>query len=288
VTGRDSTTVSGTPPATATGGVMPQGTETGGTSALDRLERQFQALVLDGTQGFEDEVAGTERVPRAVRLAIYADAYRSRLAEVLENNFPMLARFLGQRQFDELARAYVARYRSRSFSVRWYGDSLEEMLAANDPWRGQPVLAELARWEWTMAHAFDAANADPASAAALSAHAPEAWGELTFAFQASVRLLSMATNAPPIWRALSREESPPPPAVENSARDWLIWRRGLETVFRSLETTEAGAIRVALAGEPFAAVCEAVAAQVGDDAAAIEAARLLATWLRDELISSAR
>lgn len=255
---------------------------------LERLERQFQSLVLERAPGFEHEIVGTERVPRAVRLAIYADAYRSRLAEVLENNFPMLARLLGQHQFDELAQLYIERHRSRSFSVRGYGDALAEMLVATDPYGARPVLAELACWEWAMAHAFDAANGTPANAAALAGHAPETWGDLSFAFQASVRLLSLATNAPMIWRALSREETPPQPLREDAPRHWIIWRRGLDTVYRSVDAAEARALKAAQAGEPFAVVCEEVAAVLGDDQAAVEAARLLACWLRDELINDVR
>lgn len=253
---------------------------------LDRLERDFQALVIERAPGFAAEIVGTGRVPRDVRLAIYFDAYRSRLAEVLENNFPMMARLLGKDQFGELARCYVEGHPSRRFSVRWYGDELDDFLAGFDPYARQPALAELARWEWSMAHAFDAAAGSPVGASDLSAYPPEKWGALCFTLVPSVQLLSLKTNAPLIWRALSYEQTPPEPAA--APRDWLIWRRDLETRFRSLEEREARALQAAQAGEPFASICEAVAGVVGAENAGTEAAHLLAQWLADELIDEIR
>ncbi len=255
---------------------------------LDRLQRDFQALVMERAPGFAAEIAGTTRVPREVRLAIYFDAYRSRLVEILENNFPMLARLLGERQFEEMARAYVESHPSRSFSARWYGDALSQFLATTSPWRGQPALAELATWEANIAHAFDAAEGSPFTAAELASRSPETWGELAFVWQPSVRLQVFATNAPLIWRALSREETPPAPAGEKPPRHWLTWRRGLETRYRSLDALESLALQGALGGETFAGVCETVAAEPGDEEAATAAARMLAQWLEDELIDDMR
>ncbi len=255
---------------------------------LDRLERDFQALVMERAPGFASDIVGTTRVPRAVRLAIYFDAYRSRLVEVLENNFPMLARLLGERQFDEMARVYVEGHPSHSFSARWYGDVLSQFLSTTSPWRGQPALAELASWESNMAHAFDAAEGSPFTAAELASRSPETWGELAFVLQPSVRLQAFSTNAPLIWRALSHEETPPAPAGEKPPRHWLTWRRGLETRYRSLDALESRALQLAQAGGTFAAVCETVAAQIGAETAATAAARMLAQWLQDELIDDMR
>ncbi len=256
--------------------------------SLARLESQFQARVLDGTPGVEREIVGTARVPTEVRLAIYGDAYRARLTEALQNNYPMLVRLLGDRQFGDLAQLYIDQHPSMHFSVRWFGHELGSVLAATDPYRGQPVLAELASWEWNMALAFDAADASPLRAATLAKHPPETWAGLSFSLQPSVRLLSLATNAPLVWRALSHEETPPAGAREETPREWLLWRRGLDTLYRSLSATEARALHAARAGESFATICEAVASEIGEDDAPTESARLLAGWLEEELLSDAR
>lgn len=254
--------------------------------SLGRLERDFQALVLDGTPGIERAIVGTTRVPIPTRLAIYSNAYRARLAEALESNYPMLAQLLGATQFGELARLCIDRQPSKHYSVRWFGERLPDLLAANDPYRDQPLLAELARWEWSMNCAFDAADMPGLTAASLAERSPEQWGGLRFTFHPSMRLLSLRTNAPAVWRALSRQETPPEGVQEETSRDWLLWRRKLDTLYRSLSVAEARALQAASSGESFAAVCDILAAEMGEEVAAVEAAKLLARWLEDELLSA--
>lgn len=252
---------------------------------LGNLERDFQALVLNGTPGIERAVVGTARVPVETRLAIYSNAYRARLTEALEHNYPKLAQLLGARQFAELALLCIAEHPSSHYSVRWFGERLSELLASTSPYREQPLLTELARWEWSMTLAFDAADVDVVTAAKLADYAPEAWGELVFVLHPSVQLLSLHTNAPLVWSALSRDEAPPPGVREATARDWLVWRRGLDTLYRSLSAAEGRALEAARGRTNFAAICEVLAAELGEDSAALEAAKLLARWLQDGLVS---
>lgn len=253
---------------------------------LGDLERDFQAHVIDGVPGIEQSIVGTARVPVATRLAIYADAYRARLTEALEHNYPQLAQLLGARQFGEMARLCIDRYPSTHYSLRWFGERLEAFLSATTPYRERPFLAELARWEWSMTLAFDAADANALPRSALTARPPEQWGGLGFTFHPSMQLLSLDTNAALVWRALSRDEPPPEGTAPTTPCDWLLWRRGLQTLYRSLDTVEARALRAARSGATFAAICELLAGEMGEDRAALEAARLLARWLDEELVSS--
>lgn len=253
---------------------------------LSGLERDFQALVIDGTPGIERALVGTARVPVATRLEIYSNAYRARLTEALENNYPRLAQLLGERQFGELALLCIDRHPSMHYSVRWFGEHLPDLLAGTGPYREQPLLAELARWEWSMTLAFDAADVSVLTAAKLAERPPERWSELAFVFHPSMQLLSLNTNAPVVWRALSRDEPPPEGVHEATARDWLVWRRGLDTLYRSVSAAEARALEAARASATFAAVCEILAGELGEDSAPLEAAKLLARWLEDELVSA--
>lgn len=253
---------------------------------LDRLERDFQALVLVGTEGIERAVVGTTQVPVTTRLAIYSNAYRSRLTEALEHNYPMLAQLLGARQFGELAWRCIDRYPSSHYSIRWFGERLPDLLAAEDPYSDQPLLTELARWEWSMASAFDAADAPVLPAAEVAQRSPGQWGGLRFEFHPSMHLLTLRTNAPAVWRALSRNESPPEGVRQQVAQVWLLWRRRLDTLYRSLSAVEARALESARNGGTFATVCDVLAAELGEDSAALEAARFLALWLEAELLSA--
>jgi hypothetical protein len=261
--------------------------------SLAELQQRFQTFILDGTQGIERSVVGTKRVPVDTRLSIYSNAYRARLAEALESNYPVLAKLLGEGQFNDLAQAYAQRHRSAHFSIRWYGDRLAALLEAQEPYRQQPLLADLARWEWNMTLAFDAADAAPLQKKHLAELSAGAWAGLCFKPHPSLRLLCLGSDAPVVWRALNRDEAPPPESLgacatvgtETEKSHWVIWRRGLDTFFRSLDPLEAAALQAAARGDSFGAICEGLAETLEEQAAAARAAALLARWLEDEMLA---
>jgi hypothetical protein len=254
-------------------------------TGLARLEEQFQAFVLEQAPGIERGIVGTERVPVATRLGIYADAYRARLTEALQSNYPVLHQLLGDDQFNDLSLAYQQLHRSGHYSIRWYGDRLEELMRSASPYRERAALAELAAWEWRMTLAFDAADMPTLGREALAGVQPETWAELRFALHPSVHVLALRTNAPVVWRALSRNETPP--ALDDTAgsQAWLIWRRGLETFYRSTEPSEERSLAAIAKGHKFGDMCVLLADELGEEAGIAHAAQLLARWLEDGLIT---
>ena len=69
---------------------------------------------------------------------------------------------------DRQAAEYVRTHDSPYCSIRYYGDELPELLAEHSEYAAAPVLADLARWEWTMTDVFDAADATALTHAELS------------------------------------------------------------------------------------------------------------------------
>ncbi len=130
----------------------------------------------------------------------------------------MLHAVLGDEEFAALGAAFVAAQPSVHRSIRWYGGELAQFLARRPPYAEQPIFAELALLEWTLAEVFDAADADPKPRAALSAIDPSAWGELRFAFHPSLRRLHLEWNTAAVWQAMSREEAPPGSGVRRAPR----------------------------------------------------------------------
>ena len=82
---------------------------------LDTIENDFQSFLLTGRADIEARVVGTQRVPIATRLAIYGDAYRSRLIETLEGHYPALLALIGAEHFAALGGAYV---QAHDFNLR--------------------------------------------------------------------------------------------------------------------------------------------------------------------------
>jgi hypothetical protein len=256
-------------------------------SALSRIQCDFQDYLLRGNTVVEKHVLGTARVPVARRLAIYAGAYRSRLADALAANFPALAKLLGEADFRTLADEYVRAHDSPFFSIRYYGDALAQFLTARENYAAAPVLAELARWEWAMTSAFDAADVTPLAHEALARLPPSQWAQLRFALHPSIQRLTLRWNVPQLWQALTDDSERPAASLAAEPLEWLVWRQQLSTYFRSLPRTEAAALDGALRGWPFGELCELLCTELGDAAAPAQAASLLRGWVAAGLIVSA-
>lgn len=254
---------------------------------LGRLQSDFQDYLLRGGQAIAAQLRGSARVPVETRLAIYGNAYRLRLAEALGNNYPALAKLLGDEDFGALAEAYLREHDSPYFSIRYYGDALADFLARHPDYVAAPVLAELARWEWAMTSAFDAADAATLSHTALSRLPPAQWAQLRFTFHPSLARLTLWWNVPQLWQALGEDGERPALELAPQGVEWLIWRRELSTYYRSLGATEAQALDAARRGWPFGELCELLCDTVGESAAAVEAATLLRGWVDSGLISAA-
>jgi hypothetical protein len=232
-------------------------------------------------------VVGTTRVPVETRLGIYGGAYRARLVEALEASFPVLAELLGESDFRILAEKYTYAYESTFFSIRYYGDQMAAFLAADAEYAKAPILTELARWEWAMADAFDAADAAPVDTDAIAQIAPEDWATLRFDWSPSVRVLELEWNVPEIWKAVtergaSDSAATPDPRLEPAS--WLIWRRDLQIYFRELSPEEATAIAGSRAGQTFGELCVALCEHLDETEAAGQAAGFLRGWVQSGLI----
>ena len=255
---------------------------------LTRLQDDFQALLLGAASDIESHVVGTARVPIATRLGIYGDGYCLRLIEALQANYPVLAKLLDEADFAALGRAYVRAHDSRFPSIRHYGADMPEFLATQPGYADAPVLAELARWEWTMTEVFDAADAEPIAVAALAAVRPERWAELRFDFHPSLRQLALHWNVPQIWKALGDDAERPQVEVQEAAAHWVLWRQDLQTYFRSLSAAEAEALTLARSGGSFGGICEGLGRHFSVEETPLHAAGFLRQWVEAGMIADTR
>lgn len=246
----------------------------------------------------ELDVAGSESVPVITRLALYPHVRCRQLVDALEANYPALAAMLGPGDFDALGTAYASAHPSRFFAMRWYGDALPQFLATDASYAGAPVLADLARWEWTMTEVLDAGDAEPLGAAVLESTPAESWAGLRFDLHPSVRTLELQWNAPQIWQSLAGdlqsfsghdlEQVWPAPAQANEPQAWLLWRRDLRVLHRPLSPFEAAGIEYCRRGYRFGEICDLAAEWLnGQDASACMMS-VLRAWIDAGLIVRAR
>lgn len=251
---------------------------------LRRLQRDLQRHLLEEDSAIADAIVDAPPLPVAERLGIYAHGYRVRLIEALDNTYPLLHRLLGDDDFTALGEAFVAAHPSVHRSIRWYGRELAEYMSRTPPHADQPILAELAQLEWTLAEVFDAPDADPQSRAAFACIDPAAWSLLRFHFHPSLRRLALRWNTAAAWQALNNEETPPHPECAEHAVPWLLWRQDLQNYFRSMTADEAVALDCALRGHNFGEICEALAEWLPEEQIPLRAAGLLGTWADSGII----
>ena len=260
-------------------------------SAAETLAAQLQAfaLVITASEVSVESAALFRATPQGdpPRLSIYRHAFRARLTAALRENYPVLHQVLGDESFDEIALGFIAAHPSQQPSIRWFGDALPAYLQtlADGGELPHPALPDLARMEWALGTAFDAADAAPLSVEQLLAVAPEAWTELRFSAHPSLRLIALDWAIEPLWRALSDNPEAETEAPEAQPHRLLVWRQNDQTQWRSVEPFEANLLQAALAGESFAELCERAAATQGEQAAATVAGHLR-IWVEAGLLAA--
>jgi hypothetical protein len=242
---------------------------------LADLQRAFQSRVLFGASDIESLVACTPQFDAKTRLSIYEDAFPLRLCEALTAIYPALRYALGEAEFFRVTRTFARAFPPTHFSIRYYGGHLASFIALVFTEVRAKVLSEIARWEWALSEAFDAADATPLTQAELAHIEPERWAEIRFQMSPTVRRLTLRSNAVQWWKAAVHGARRP--SAWRSARPvhWVLWRSQLTTYFQSLTPEEAAAFDVLADGQPFASVCERLARFSSRDEASMRAALLV-------------
>lgn len=258
-------------------------------SALRNLQGTFADFLLGRASDIAARVQGGPHADARTLLGIYRNAYRIRLVKVLREDFKRLRRFLGDAVFDRMAAAYLTACPSRSFSVRWLGDRLPDFLATTDPWALDRAITQLAQIEWAQSMAFDAADEPLLARETLASVAPGDWPSLVLALHPSVQILSISPDIFVAWQQLGSDDASigERPAALAPDAPLLVWRLGLDVKLRPLETDEADMLEGIVAGEPFAALCERIAAHVGTERAAWRTAELLERFVAAGMLGSA-
>jgi hypothetical protein len=253
---------------------------------LAQLQRNFQHCLLDrNNDAVLSAITTNGRAAPVTQLAVYTNAYRLRLREVLANDYPVLSAAVGDDVFDELANAYIEAHPSHGYSLRSFGAKLATFLRKQPGYRETPVLTELAMFEWSLGNSFDAADDPVISIEAMAQIPPDHWPGLQLLFHTSVHRINFVWNTPELWKA-HKAETTMPEIRENSAPvPWIIWRQDLKIRFRSLENDEQLIFDAARQGANFADICDMLSKTLPPENVPPRAASILKRWVSDGLIS---
>jgi len=242
---------------------------------LAETQALFHATVTGGDvdpSELERWLAGSERLPAAARVGIYAEMWFWRQVEALRAEFPALAACAGEERFQALCRDYLRAHPSEHHDIGRLGRRLPPFLRLH-PAPDRTDLGDLAELEWARSEVFFEAPARPAGREVLAALGPEPFSRARLRFVPAFRLLALDHPVDEVWRAAVRGEraGPASPASVQLA----VWRVGHEVFHTVLERDEARALRAARDGASLEATCASFAAR-DDPAAAAFAA--LASW----------
>jgi hypothetical protein len=232
------------------------------------------------------EVRGNARENAETMFGVYRNAYWARLVEALGNDFPGLKALMGDEAFGRMARAYIARYPSQHPSIRWAGRRLAEFLAQEAPYRDDPWFTDMARFDWALAFAFDAADAPAAGLADLAGVPPEFWGSVRLQFHPTMDAFCISTRVDEARPALLENSNIALDQAARCARAIMVWRIEFDVKFRAIDLLEHAALQAMQDGATFGDLCELVAQQVDPDAAPLRAAQILQGWLEWGIVAA--
>ncbi len=254
---------------------------------LQELQTRFQDIVLNAEcVGANWVSTSTRGLSSQDRLAIYHNAYRVRLIDVLLDTFEHTAAYLGDDWFHQLASAYVQLHGSTHNNIGLYGQGFPQFLA--EQLADDKEVSELALMDWKLRRAFDGAD----STVMTRDHLQQlAGGDPEISRLKPVPTLTVSTqhfNTLDIWNAINRDEHPPVVEPLPQPVDVLIWRKGHSPHFRSLSAMESVAITNVCSGRALDAIGVELEKKFPDVDAATEFGLMLHRWIDDQLLAFER
>ncbi len=253
-------------------------------SQLLRAQDAFLACVLDDAAPLP---AGWD-ARQAAGMAVYRNAYRARLVDVLRDTFERTARLVGDDAFRQAAAHHLITRPPAAWTIDLAGEGFVEtcaLLFANDP-----DVAEVAWLEWAMHGAFTAADGEPLTvagfAAATAGFGAEQWDALSLQLMPGTALRPVTHDLIKLWATLA---DPPQPAQVEKLHEprWvLLWREDERPVFVLVPAADGLALAELQRGGTFGEVCATLSATIDPEAAAAAAGAMLLNWLELGVVRS--
>jgi hypothetical protein len=248
----------------------------------------FEQHLLEQTptanSGFSATLIGGPTLDVDTGLAIYHNAYFARLQEVLRDDFSAVWYWMGDDEFARLNGAYIRRYPSAHYSLRWFGERFPGFIVEHLIAEQSAPLAELARLEWAFTLAFDAPPGEPLTLQDMAQLPPEDWPGLQVQLVLSVQQVLCHFNSLNIWRSSKDQSDFPGSEALPQARICLVWRQQNVCQYRSLEPGEACALAGMIAtGWSFSELCAELVVTY-QEGAPLQAVTWLKQWIQDGLL----
>lgn len=260
---------------------------------LKEIQQLFSTAILKEEGAlFLSEIEEGGRITPKTRLGIYAFAYKARLRDVLGEDYPVLHEMVGDEVFHQLANDYIDRHPSDNVSLRYFGRHMKSYLREHEIYSEQACLAEMAEFEWAFNDVFDGADAAAVTLEEVGQIPPEAWTILRFKLHPTFQMLSFHWNIIEIWNHIKENPNDRDdiqldyiqPEKMKNPREVILWRKGLVSQYKTLDSDEADALKLLHNFKSFPDICERLSESHGDDAP-VKAVTFLQHWVNDGMIT---
>jgi Putative DNA-binding domain len=228
---------------------------------LASFEASFANALLNADQPLPRGITAHNATVPARRFAVYRNNVVTGLVKALRSRFPAVEKIVGEEFFAAMARVFVMAQPPRSPLLATYGDGFPAFIAAFEPARELPYLADVAQLEAARTRAYHAPDATPAGADHFAALDSQAVGGIRIDMHPSTEIVRSRHPIVTIWAMNSGEQQLAP--IENwRGEDALVARPYLDVQIRTLPPGGAAFLLALAAGRSLG---EAAEAAVADD-----------------------
>jgi hypothetical protein len=207
--------------------------------ALPDLQAAFAAHLAGADRlDLAAEVLG-DAIPGAARLRVYRHHVLESLGAALAATFPTVQALVGADFFRSLARSFVDQSPPRQPVLAEYGEDFPAFVAAYEPARSLPYLADVARLDWALNAAFHAPASGRLAASDLAALPADRLPSLRLALARGTVLVSSAHPLDRIWAATQPGAPDGTVDLDAGGAHLLVLRRPDDAAFIVLSAAEA-------------------------------------------------
>ncbi len=171
----------------------------------DNYAEDFAQALLNPDAPPPLALTGPNAESTARRFAIYRNNVFTSLGDALEARFPVCRRLVGDSFFRVMAHEHIRCSPPSSPVLAEYGAEFADFVSGYEPARALPYLSDVARLEYDIGCAYDAADATPELLQHLLGMPPDQLAGSRMQLHPSVRLLSSAHPIVSIWRTNSHD-----------------------------------------------------------------------------------
>jgi hypothetical protein len=184
-------------------------------------QTRFSAALLDPATDVPTGLSDGQDHPAGRRFNVYRNNVAASLTQAMNDGFPVIAKLLGQSNFDGIAGHYLRAHPPHSPVMMQFGQGFPTFLAGFEAVKHLGYLADVARLELAIRSSYHAADAPAIAPSQLQSVEPDALLKAQLLFAPAVRLIRSDWPIFDIWQYNTVVDAPKPSAV---AQDVVITR----------------------------------------------------------------